>query len=47
VAHHRRLARSPQLDAPLYRRWADVAAIRERLDPEGRFVNAWIERALL
>jgi L-gulono-1,4-lactone dehydrogenase len=33
--------------APRYPRWADFAAIRERLDPEGRFVNAWIERTLL
>jgi hypothetical protein len=24
-----------------------LAAIRERLDLEGRFVNAWIERTLL
>ena len=30
--------------APRYPRWADFAAIRERLDPEGRFVNAWVER---
>jgi L-gulonolactone oxidase len=32
--------------APRYPRWGDFAAIRERLDPEGRFVNAWIERTL-
>ena len=28
--------------APRYPRWADFAAIRERLDPDGRFVNAWV-----
>jgi FAD-linked oxidoreductase len=33
--------------APRYPRWADFAAIRERLDPERRFVNAWVERTLL
>jgi L-gulonolactone oxidase len=33
--------------APRYPRWADFAAIRERLDPEGRFVNAWVRRTLL
>ncbi len=32
--------------APRYPRWAEFTAIRERLDPEGRFVNAWIERTL-
>jgi L-gulonolactone oxidase len=33
--------------APRYPCWAEFATIRERLDPEGRFVNAWIERTLL
>ena len=33
--------------APRYPRWADFAAIRARLDPARRFVNAWIERTLL
>jgi FAD-linked oxidoreductase len=33
--------------APRYPRWADFAAIRERLDPEGRFVNAWARQTLL
>jgi L-gulonolactone oxidase len=33
--------------APRYPRWDDFAALRSRLDPEGRFVNAWIERTLL
>ncbi len=33
--------------APRYPRWADFAALRERLDPDGRFVNAWVERTLL
>ncbi len=28
--------------APRYPRWADFAAIRKRLDPDGRFVNAWV-----
>jgi L-gulonolactone oxidase len=32
--------------APRYPRWADFAALRERLDPEGRFVNPWIARSL-
>ncbi len=32
--------------APRYPRWADFAAIRERLDPEGRFVNRWIAQTL-
>ena len=33
--------------APRYPRWADFAAIRERLDPDGRFVNAWARQTLL
>jgi L-gulono-1,4-lactone dehydrogenase len=33
--------------APRYPRWEDFAAIRKRLDPDGRFVNAWVERTLL
>ena len=33
--------------APRYPRWDDFAAIRERLDPERRFVNGWVERTLL
>jgi L-gulonolactone oxidase len=33
--------------APRYPRWADFAAIRERLDPDGRFVNAWVRQSLL
>ena len=33
--------------APRYPRWADFAAIRERLDPDGRFVNAWVRQTLL
>src|SRR3954468_7686907 len=32
--------------APLYPRWAGFAAVRERLDPGGRFVNPWIARTL-
>ena len=32
--------------APRYPRWSDFAAIRERLDPNGRFVNPWIARTL-
>jgi len=32
--------------APRYPRWPDFAAIRERLDPNGRFVNPWIARSL-
>src|SRR5215211_169796 len=32
--------------APRYPRWADFAAVRERLDPGGRFVNAWLARTL-
>jgi L-gulonolactone oxidase len=32
--------------APRYPRWRDFAAVRERLDPGGRFVNPWIARAL-
>ena len=33
--------------APRYPRWAHFAAIRERLDPDGRFVNAWARQTLL
>ena len=33
--------------APRYPRWADFAAVRERLDPDGRFVNAWVRQTLL
>jgi L-gulono-1,4-lactone dehydrogenase len=33
--------------APRYPRWPDFAAIRERLDPDGRFVNAWARQTLL
>ena len=33
--------------APRYPRWADFAAIRARLDPDGRFVNDWVRRTLL
>jgi L-gulonolactone oxidase len=33
--------------APRYPRWADFAAIRERLDPDRRFVNDWVRRTLL
>jgi len=33
--------------APRYPRWDDFAAIRRRLDPDGRFVNRWIEQTLL
>src|SRR4051794_14253029 len=32
--------------APRYPRWGDFAAVRERLDPGGRFVNPWIARTL-
>ncbi len=32
--------------APRYPRWRDFAAIRDRLDPGGRFVNPWIARTL-
>jgi L-gulono-1,4-lactone dehydrogenase len=32
--------------APRYPRWGDFAAIRERLDPGGRFVNRWIAHTL-
>jgi L-gulono-1,4-lactone dehydrogenase len=32
--------------APRYPRWAEFAAVRERLDPGGRFVNPWIARTL-
>src|SRR5215210_3654373 len=32
--------------APRYPRWGDFAAIRERLDPGGRFVNPWLARTL-
>ena len=32
--------------APRYPRWREFAAIRERLDPAGRFVNPWIARTL-
>ncbi len=33
--------------APRYPRWDDFAAIRSRLDPDGRFVNRWIAQTLL
>ena len=32
--------------APRYPRWRGFAAIRNRLDPDGRFVNPWIARTL-
>jgi L-gulonolactone oxidase len=32
--------------APRYPRWRDFAALRERLDPDGRFVNPWTARTL-
>src|SRR4051812_48265759 len=32
--------------APRYPRWGAFAAVRERLDPGGRFVNAWLARTL-
>src|SRR3954447_3881707 len=32
--------------APRYPRWGAFAAVRERLDPGGRFVNPWIARSL-
>ena len=32
--------------APRYPRWDDFQAIRQRLDPEGRFANAWIRDVL-
>jgi len=32
--------------APLYPRWADFLALAERMDPQGRFQNAWTERHL-
>ena len=32
--------------ASRYPRWGDFAAIRERLDPHGRFVNPWVARTL-
>jgi len=33
--------------APLYERHADFCALRDRLDPSGAFVNAWLERRVL
>ena len=38
---------APRELAPRYPRWDDFAAIRERLDPDGRFVNAWVRQTLL
>jgi L-gulono-1,4-lactone dehydrogenase len=32
--------------APRYPRWDDFAALRARLDPEGRFTNPYLERVL-
>jgi len=32
--------------APRYPRWDDFAAVRRRLDPEGRFRNAYLDRVL-
>ncbi|MGH2994304.1 MAG: D-arabinono-1,4-lactone oxidase [Solirubrobacterales bacterium] len=32
--------------APRYPRWADFQRVRSRLDPEGRFANAYTERVL-
>jgi L-gulono-1,4-lactone dehydrogenase len=32
--------------APRYRRWADFQRVRARLDPEGRFANAYSDRVL-
>ena len=33
--------------APLYERLPDFRALRDRLDPRGAFVNAWLERRVL
>jgi L-gulono-1,4-lactone dehydrogenase len=32
--------------APRYPRWAEFQALRARLDPEGRFANAYTDRVL-
>jgi len=32
--------------APAYPRWADVQALRERLDPDRVFTNAYLDRVL-
>jgi len=32
--------------APRYPRWADFAAVRDRLDPDRRFANAWVRDVL-
>lgn len=32
--------------APLYPRWADFLALADRMDPQGRFRNAWTRRHL-
>jgi xylitol oxidase len=32
--------------APRYPRWADALALRAKLDPEGRFANAYTNRVL-
>jgi L-gulono-1,4-lactone dehydrogenase len=32
--------------APRYPRWADFQRVRARLDPEGRFANAYTDRVL-
>jgi L-gulonolactone oxidase len=29
-----------------YPHWADFLAVRDRLDPEGRFSNAYLDRVL-
>ncbi len=33
--------------APLYPRMADFLALRERLDPDGTFVNDWLREKVL
>jgi L-gulonolactone oxidase len=32
--------------APKYERWADFQAVRRRVDPDGRFANAYLDRVL-
>ncbi len=38
---------SAQSLAPLYPHWQDFAAVRQRLDPQGRLLNAHLRRVLL
>ena len=46
VSHEPRIQKLADDLAPAYPRWADFAAVRDRLDPERVFGNAHLDRVL-